>query len=188
MGRLRARTLARMHLHFFLFPTESYVTSSRSSSSAGETAYLRVTFTAGRKKTCYTLELPTHAHVHAYCVCVCVCAWCSCGLAAAEAAVCLSPGSLEAAEGDGDSVSLAPPNECLTSPGTLPSLSRSQAPSAPPPTAPPPRPPTPHLTSRQLVPSPAWPHGLATSPVEPVSLWLWQKAGLLVVVSGRREG
>lgn len=63
---------------------------------------------------------------------------------------------------------LGSPNECLTSPGTLPSLSpcRHLAPL---------RLRAPHLTGRQLVPSLVWPHGLPTSPAEPLSLWFWQR-------------
>lgn len=104
----------------------------------------------------------------------------SCGLVAAEAGVCLNR-LLRSRRGWGWQRQLGSPNECLTSPGTLPSLSprRHLAPL---------RLRAPHLTSRQLVPSLVWPHGLPTLPVEPVSLWFWQRLGFWGWCQGTVKG
>lgn len=102
------------------------------------------------------------------------------GLVAAEAGVCLSR-LLRSRRGWGWQRQLGSPNECLTSPGTLPSLSpcRHLAPL---------RLRAPHLTGRQLVPSLVWPHGLPTSPPVPVSLRFWQWLGFWGWCQGTVKG
>lgn len=164
---VRARTCV------FSFPLCIFTSSSLSFASADEITFSWQSFTAWKKKH-FSIQLPTHTdtvyaytHTHTYVYIVCVCALCSCGLAAAEAGVCLSR-LLRSSRGWGWQRQLGSPNECLTSPGTLPSLSPRRH-------LEPLRLRAPHLTSRQLVPSPVWPHGLPTSPVEPVSLWFWHR-------------
>lgn len=111
---------------------------------------------------------------------VCVGAEYSCGQVAAEAGVCLSR-LLRSRRGWGWQRQLGSPNECLTSPGTLPLLSarRYLAPLCLR---------APHLTSRQLVPSLVWPHGLPTLPLELVSLWFWQRLGFRGWCQGTVKG
>lgn len=111
-----------------------------------------------------------HTHTEYKHVCsVCAAVELSCGLVAAEPGVCLSR-LLRIRRRWGWQRQLGSPNECLTSPGTFPSCSprRHLAPLCLQAT---------QLTIRQQVPSLVWPHGLATLPVELVSLWFWQRPG-----------
>lgn len=128
----------------------------------------------------FNIQLHTHIYICTHKPCVCVGAEHSRGLVAAEAGVCLSR-LLRSRRGWGWQRQLGSPNECLTSPGTLPSLSprRHLAPL---------RLRAPHLTGRQLVPSLVWPHGLPTSPAEPVSLWFWQRMGFWGWCQGTVKG
>lgn len=115
----------------------------------------------------------THARVHAGTQITRTCV--PCALLQNSAAVwsqlslaCVWAGSLESGEGEGDSVSLALLMNVSLPPAHSPRARRHLAPLCLQ---------APHLTIRQQVPSLVWPHGLATLPVELVSLWFWQRLG-----------